>query len=73
MNEKEKFLEEDIIAMLDHFTAKGGGHMNVDVNTLNINDNPKKQIKETISSECNSKSMACQVPTLHEGLDYEQE
>lgn len=73
MNEKEKLLEEDIIAMLDHFTKKGGGHMNVDVHSLDRNSNLKKQITETISSECNSKNMACRVPTLYEGLDYEQE
>lgn len=71
MNDKEKLLEEDIIAMLDHFMAKGGGHMNVDVN--DICTNPAKQMRETKSSDCNMKQMACQVPTLHIGLDHEQE
>ncbi len=69
MNDKKLVLEEDIVTMLDQFMAKGGGHMNVDVN--DIQNYPIKQIKETKSSECNSKQMACQVPTLEEGLDLE--
>ena len=71
--EKEPLLEEDIVAMLDHFMAKGGGHMNVDV-AIAKNTTPAnrvKHIKETKSLECNSKQMACQVPTLQEGLDQE--
>lgn len=71
MKNKEALLEEDIIALLDNFMAKGGGHMNVDVN--DIQNHPFRQIRETKSSECNSKQMACQVPTLQEGLDQEQE
>lgn len=71
MKNKETLLEADIVDMLDHFMLKGGGHMNVDVNTAYCN--LTKQVKETKSSECNSKQMACQVPTLQEGLDQEQE
>ena len=56
--------------MLDNFMAKGGGHMNVDVNALGKDLN--KQIQETKSNECNSKNMACRVPTLHTGLDAEE-
>jgi len=48
---------------------KGGGHMNIDVNTLV--GKLTKQVEETKSSECNVKNMACQVPTLHEGIDNE--
>ena len=67
----KEILEDDIVAMLDNFMAKGGGHMNVDVNALSKDLN--KQVQETKSSECNSKNMACQVPTLHTGLDAEEE
>ena len=71
MKNKDARLEEDIVTILDQFMAKGGGHMNVDVN--DIQKNPIKQIKETKSLECNTKQMACQVPTLTlpEGLDQE--
>lgn len=71
MNDKKKLVEEDIVAMLDQFMAQGGGHMNVDVNALG--NSLAKQVQEMKSSECNSKNMACQVPTLHEGIDDEQE
>lgn len=71
MKNKEAFLEEDIVTMLDAFMAKGGGHMNVDVN--DIQTNPVKQVKETKSSECNSKQMACQVPTFILQEELEQE
>ena len=27
----------DIVSMLDNFMAEGGGHMNIDVNTLTAN------------------------------------
>lgn len=70
MNDKENLVEDDIVAMLDNFMAKGGGHMNVDVNALEGELN--KQIQEAKSNECNSKNMACQVPTLHTGLDAEE-
>lgn len=69
MNNKEALLEDDIVTMLDNFVLKGGGHMNVDVNTTCIT--PIKRVTETKSSDCNSKQMACQVPTLQEGLDQE--
>lgn len=67
INNKKLLLENDIIAMLDHFVQKGGGHMNVDVNAAC--NSPIKRVKETNSSECNSKQTACQIPTLQEGLD----
>lgn len=70
MSDKKKLAEDDIIAMLDSFMEKGGGHMNVDVNALD--PALTKQVNETKSAECNSKSMACQVPTLHEGLDSQE-
>ncbi len=70
MSDNQKLVEEDIVAMLDNFMGKGGGHMNVDVDTLAGNLN--KQVQETQSNECNSNNMACQVPTLHVGLDSEE-
>ncbi len=65
-----KAVEDDIVAMLDQFMAKGGGHMNIDVNTLG--GQLKKQVEETKSNECNSKNMACQIPTLHVGVDADE-
>ena len=52
--------------------AEGGGHMNIDVNTLTANKKAQKQVEKTISSDCNSKNMACRVPTLESGIDGEE-
>lgn len=68
--DNKQLVADDIVAMLDSFMAKGGGHMNVDVNALGANLN--RQVQEANSNECNSNNMACQVPTLHEGLDAEE-
>lgn len=70
MNDNQKIVEDDIVSMLDNFIGKGGGHMNVDVDTLTAS--LSREIEETKSSDCNSNNMACQVPTLHTGLDAEE-
>lgn len=70
MSDNQKLVENDIVAMLDNFMGKGGGHMNVDVDALA--DNLDKAVQETKSNDCNSNNMACQVPTLHTGLDAEE-
>ena len=57
----------DIVSM-----AEGGGHMNIDVNTLTANKKAQKQVEKTISSDCNSKNMACRVPTLESGIDGDE-
>lgn len=56
---------DDIINMLDNFTSNGGGHMNVAV------DSEAANIKtvETTNSNCCNKNMACMVPTMHVGID----
>lgn len=60
---------EDLVSMLDSFMEKGGGHMNIDTDTL----------KDTTvtTSQCNECSTgkfatACAVPTMMEGLDTEE-
>ncbi len=62
-------LENDIIDMLDSFMSRGGGHMNIDVSALDKIS--FKQVQESKSNECGSKNMACHLPTLHEGIDAE--
>lgn len=68
--DNKQLVEDDIVAMLDRFMAKGGGHMNVDVNALGTDT--ERQVQEANSNECNANNMACQVPTLHVGLDAEE-
>ncbi len=64
---EDKKLLDDIVAMLDNFMTEGGGHMNIDVNTLNTET--QKTVQQLGCTDCSSNDMACQVPTLHEGLD----
>ena len=56
---------DDIVNMLDKFTANDGGHMNVVVGS---EDTDIKTV-ETTNSNCCNKNMACMVPTMHVGID----
>ena len=57
---------DDIIAMLDGFTTKNGGHMNSEVNSYDINS---KKVDTANSLDCSTGDMACKVPTLFEGIE----
>ena len=57
---------DDIIAMLDNFTEQNGGHMNINVNSDDIDS---KKIDTANSLDCSSGNMACKVPTLFEGIE----
>ena len=48
---------DDIVAMLDSFMSKGGGHMN-----LEFNEGQEIEVKKGLDS---CKGTACQVPTIH--------
>ena len=58
---------DDIVAMLDGFVARGGGHMNIDVSDTVSAD--EKVTEEMGCVDCSSNPMACSVPTLMEGMD----
>lgn len=58
---------DDIINMLDNFTDNGGGHMNIDVTAAGNG----KTVQTMKSNDC-GKNMACQVPTMHQGIDDEE-
>ncbi|WP_317367283.1 hypothetical protein [uncultured Tyzzerella sp.] len=60
---------DDIIAMLDKFITKDGGHMNIEVNGNDINS---KKVDIANSSDCCSGNMACRVPTLFEGVEEDK-
>lgn len=69
---REHLQADDIVAMIDRFMAGNGGHMNISVNE---DGTPvlEREIKTTRSLECSNGQMACQVPTLHQGLDTDEE
>lgn len=59
---------DDVVAMLDGFMAKGGGHMNVSVDK----EKTEKEVTTLGCLDCAAGNLACSVPTLHEGLDAEE-
>ena len=54
---------DDIVSMLDNFVSQNGGHMNINVNSNDINS---KKIDTANSLDCSSSNMACNVPTFFE-------
>lgn len=60
---------DDIVAFLDGSIQKGVGHLNVEVN----GDSTEKNIETLGCIDCAKGNLACQVPTLHEGIDDQLE
>ncbi|MDD6328907.1 MAG: hypothetical protein Q4D54_04070 [Eubacteriales bacterium] len=56
---------DDIVAMLDGMTENGHGHINV-----SFDPNQEGKTVETLGCiDCAKGNLACQVPTLHDGID----
>ncbi len=70
MEENQKKIE-DIVAMLDRFMEGGGGHMNITKDTTV--ESTEKTITTMGCLDCAAGDMACSVPTLHQGLDGQEE
>lgn len=68
MPEIDKNRVDELVDAIDRFMAGGGGHMNVRTET----DGDEMSIHTTNTSVCSFGNMACQTPTLHEGLDREE-
>ena len=60
---------DDIVSMLDNLMAADGGHVNVIVD--NSAPAAEKTVQTNNSLACNGQ-MACSVPTLHVGLDRDE-
>lgn len=63
---------DDIVAMIDSFMSKDGGHLNVSVDEMGNVDTDGVHIDKTASLDCAKGDLACQVPTLFEGMDNEE-
>lgn len=67
MDQKEMI--DDIVRMLDSGMANGVGHVTIEV------DGEGKEVKNVQTmgcTDCSRTPLACNVPTLHQGLeDYE--
>lgn len=70
MEENQQKIDE-IIAMLDGFMSEGGGHMNITEDTLA--DAAEKSVTTLGCLDCAAGNLACAVPTLHVGIDDEEE
>lgn len=66
---------DDIINMLDRSMSEGTGHMNITVNEANQIDFDTTEIEKTVESlgctDCAKGDLACNIPTLHAGIDEE--
>ncbi len=73
---KEKFEKEvdDIVSMLDGFMEQGGGRMNIDATSVSPDTESTIENQQYFGcSVVKGRKMACQVPTLLEGLDFDDE
>lgn len=62
---------DDLVALLDQFMTGGGGHLNVRTESgASADDTPA--VSTSRSNDCQP-NMACSVPTLHQGIDDEDE
>lgn len=61
---------DELVKTLDEFMQNGGGHMNV-TSDGQIHETEKPEVVVFPSNDCGT-NMACQVPTLHKGIDDEE-
>lgn len=67
---------DDIVSMLDEFMLQGGGHMNIQVSgdgSVKADKTMAKTVTTANSSDCRAGNLACNVPTLFEGMDHEED
>lgn len=60
---------DDIVNMIDSFMSNDGGHLNVTVDEAGKVKADSVQVDKTVSLDCAKGDLACQVPTLFEGMD----
>ena len=64
---------DDIVAMIDSFMSNDGGHLNVSVDETGEVNADSVKVDKTVSIDCAKGNLACQVHTLFEGMDEEEE
>lgn len=63
---------DDIVSMLDDFMSANGGHMNIRVSEdglINTEQTIAKTVTTMKSLDCACGNLACNVPTLFEGME----
>lgn len=74
-NKSKGDMINDIVAMLDNSIAKGVGHMNISADEINDTDTGavQRSVEQLGCLDCAKGDLACSVPTLHEGIDSDEE
>jgi hypothetical protein len=67
---ENKDMVDDIVAILDRSVANGVGHLNI--STIESLDD-SKIVEQLGCLDCAKGDLACSIPTLHKGLDCEEE
>lgn len=67
---KKKDMIDDIVALLDDSVSKGVGHLNI---TMEESDTEAKTVEQLGCLDCSKGNLACNIPTLHEGIDDQEE
>ncbi len=65
----KKDMVDDIVALLDRSVEKGVGHLNI--STVESLDE-SKTVEQLGCLDCAKGNLACNVPTLLEGMDHEE-
>ena len=60
---------DEIVNMIDSFMTNNGGHLNVSVDQTRNVTTDSVEVDKTVSIDCAKGNLACQVPTLFEGMD----
>ena len=67
---------DDIVSMLDSFMSSNGGHMNISVSQggkISAEKTMAKTVTTLNSLDCAAGDLACNIPTLFQGLDTDEE
>ncbi len=68
---------DELVKMIDSFMANNGGHMNITVSSegdINTDGETLDELSVTTmrSLDCAAGDLACNVPTLMEGMDIDE-
>ena len=69
MDNKDKMID-DLIKMLDGGMEQGIGHVNIEYDETVTE---AKKVQTLGCTDCSKTPMACSIPTLHEGIDDDEE
>ena len=69
---RNEYKIDEIVAMIDGFMSEDGGHLNVSVDDTGKVDMDSVHVDKTISLDCAKGNLACNIPTLFDGMDRDE-